>query len=407
MPLGQVLGTMGVDHEMRVDFDKLRKDRLRKTREQMRKDDVGALLLFDRDNIRYTTSTKLGPWADDKMNRYALVTLDHDPILFEIGSAVPTKRMLCPWLPDIRPSKNDMKGSMTAKLNANDMVIEEIYEQLKDWGLEKAPIGIDMLTVPLVEAINKYGLIMRNGQATMQEAQKIKTDEEIQLLEISAAMVDGGYYDVVEAIKPGIRENEVAAVMYKRLFELGAENVHNVNCISGDRAFPHPHDFSDRIIRPNDLVFLDIVNDYMGYKTCYYRTFCCGYPSEKQLEVYKKTYDWMYAAIDKIKPGVTTDEICALWPTYKELGAKNEYETMALELGHGVGISHWSKPVIGHQCSMKYPEVIEKNMHFAVETYYGEEGVAARIEEQVVVTENGCRVITTFPCDRPVNTWHY
>ena len=86
------------------------------------------------------------------------------------------------------------------------------------------------------------------------------------------------------------------------------------------------------------MVFLDVVNDFNGYKTCYYRTFCCGYPTEKQKRIYKKTYDWMYDAIRAIKPGVTTDEIFKLWPTYRELGAKDEYETMALELGHGVGI---------------------------------------------------------------------
>jgi Xaa-Pro dipeptidase len=188
---------------------------------------------------------------------------------------------------------------------------------------------------------------------------------------------------------------------------MGAENVHNVNVISGDRAFPHPHDFSDRMIRPGDMVFLDVVNDFNGYKTCYYRTFCCGYPTDRQLRIYKKAYDWLYDAIKLIKPGVYTDEVCRVWPTFKELGAKNEYETMALELGHGVGIAHWAKPVIGHQCSIEFPELIEENMHFALETYYGEEGDAARIEEQLVVTKDGCRVITKFPCEAPVACWKY
>jgi Xaa-Pro dipeptidase len=256
-------------------------------------------------------------------------------------------------------------------------------------------------------AFNQFKLDVRDGQAVMQEAQKIKTREELQLLEISAAMVDGAYYDVVEAIRPGVRENEICAIMRGRLIQMGAENVHNVNVISGDRAYPHPHDFSDRIIRPGDMVYLDVVNDFNGYKTCYYRTFCCGYPTEKQKRIYQKTYDWLYAAIDLIKPGVTTDKVVAVWPTYKELGAKNEYETMALELGHGVGIAHWSKPVIGHQCSVEFPEVIEENMHFALETYYGEEGDAARIEEQIIVTSDGCRVITKFPCKEPIACWKY
>ena len=401
------LGTMAVDHEQRIDYDKLRKDRLEKTREQMKKDGLGTVLLFDPDNVRYVTSTKLGEWVNNKLNRYTLLAEGHDPILFEIGSAIGTKKMLCPWIKDIRPSKNDMRGSMTPLLKSNEKVIGEVYEILREWNLHEAPIGIDLLTVSMMQALVKFGMNVRDGQATMQEAQKIKTHEEFQLLEISAAMVDGAYYDVVEAIKPGVRENEVCAVMRGRLVEMGAENVHNVNVISGDRAFPHPHDFSDRIIRPGDMVFLDVVNDFNGYKTCYYRTFCCGYPTEKQKRIYKKTYDWMYDAIRAIKPGVTTDEICKLWPTYRELGAKDEYETMALELGHGVGIAHWSKPVIGHQCSMEYPEVIEENMHFAVETYYGEDGEAARLEEQIVVTKDGCRVITKFPCEEPVACWKY
>jgi Xaa-Pro aminopeptidase len=220
-------------------------------------------------------------------------------------------------------------------------------------------------------------------------------------------MVDGAYYNVVEAIKPGIRENEICAIMRGRLIEMGAENVHNVNVISGDRAYPHPHDFSDRMIRPGDMVYLDVVNDFNGYKTCYYRTFCCGYPTEKQKRIYKKTYDWLYAAIDLIKPGASTSDIVKVWPTYIELGAKNEYETMALELGHGVGIAHWSKPVFGHQHSIEYPEIIEENMHIAVETYYGEDGDAARIEEQVVVTKDGCRIITKFPCKDIFVCWKY
>jgi len=401
------LGTMAVDHEMRINYEKLRGDRLQKTRIQMKKDGIGALLLFDPDNVRYVTSTKLGEWVNNKLNRYCLLAEGHEPILFEIGSAIETKKKLCPWITDIRPAKNDMRGSMPKELNASENAVREIYEILESYNLHKESLGIDILTIPMMNSFIKYKLNIVDAQNTMQEAQKIKTEEEIQLIEISAAMVDGAYYDVVEAIKPGVRENEICAVMRGRLIEMGAENVHNVNVISGDRAFPHPHDFSDRIIRPGDLVFLDVVNDFNGYKTCYYRTFCCGYPTEKQLRIYKKAYNWLYDAIKLIKPGVSSADIVKAWPTYKELGAKNEYETLALELGHGVGISHWSKPVFGHQHSKNFPELLEENMHIAVETYYGEEGDAARIEEQVIVTKNGYRIITKFPSEEPIACWKY
>ena len=150
---------------------------------------------------------------NNKLNRYTLLAEGHDPILFEIGSAIGTKKMLCPWIKDIRPSKNDMRGSMTPLLKSNEKVIGEVYEILREWNLHEAPIGIDLLTVSMMQALVKFGMNVRDGQATMQEAQKIKTHEEIQLLEISAAMVDGAYYDVVEAIKPGVRENEVCACL--------------------------------------------------------------------------------------------------------------------------------------------------------------------------------------------------
>ena len=175
------LGTMAVDHELRIDFDKLRRERLEKSRKQMKADGLGALLLFDPDNVRYVTSTKLGEWVNNKLNRYTLLAEGHDPILFEIGSAIGTKKMLCPWIKDIRPSKNDMRGSMTPLLKASEKVIGEVYEILKGWNLDKAPIGVDILTVPMMQAFMKFGFDVRDGQATMQEAQKIKTYEEIQL----------------------------------------------------------------------------------------------------------------------------------------------------------------------------------------------------------------------------------
>lgn len=400
-------GTMAVDHEMRIDYDKLRKDRLQKARDQMEKDNLGALLVYDPDNIRYITSTKLGEWSNNKLARYCLLPRGQDPILFEIGSAIRSRQALCPWMKDIRPAKTDMRGTMPPELMTIDYSISEIASILKAYNLENELVGVDLMTVPLMQAFQNHGIKVADGQQTMLNAQMIKTKEEIQLLEISAAMVDGAYWDVFNFIKPGIRENEVYALMRKRLYEMGAENVHNVNVISGDRSYPHPHDFSDRIIRPGDMVFLDVVNDFNGYKTCYYRTFVCGRPTERQKRIYKKAYDWLYDAIRMIKPGVSTADIVKCWPNYKQMGYDNEYETLALQIAHGVGISHWGKPIISHQNSLKHPEVLQEGMHMALETYYGEEGDAARIEEQIVVTKDGFKVITTFPCDELLSTWNY
>jgi len=401
------LGTMAVDYQIRIDYDKLRKDRLQNSRDQMEKDGLGALLCYDPDNVRYVTSTKLGEWVNNKLGRYCLLPKGQEPILFEIGSAVRTTKALSPWIKDVRPGKNDMRGTMPKGCGAAEASIKDIYDILKGFGLEKEPVGVDLMSIPMMEAFQKFGMKIVDGQNTMIDAQMIKTKEEIQLLELSAAIVDGAYYDVFEAIKPGKRENEINALMRKRLYELGAENVHNVNVISGDRAYPHPHDCTDRIIRPGDMVYLDVVSDFNGYKTCYYRTFVCGRPTDRQKRVYKQAYDWLKASIDLAKPGASTADIVKCWPTYKEMGYDNEFETLALQLGHGIGISHWSKPVIGHQHSIKHPEILQVGMHLALETYYAEGDDAARIEEQIIITEDGCKIITKFPCEELFSTWTY
>ena len=106
------LGLMAKDCEIRIDYDKLRKDRLRKTKEQMKKEGIATLLCFDQDWIRYITSTKVNDWANNKLLRSALVTVDKEPILYELGSAIAAKKVLCPWIAErMYPSIGTWRGA--------------------------------------------------------------------------------------------------------------------------------------------------------------------------------------------------------------------------------------------------------------------------------------------------------
>ena len=125
-------------------------------------------------------------------------------------------------------------------------------------------------------------------------------------------MVDGVYQDIVEVLKPGVRENEIVALANKRLYEMGSDQVEAINAISGERCNPHPHNFTDRLIRPGDQAFFDIIHSFNGYRTCYYRTFAVGSATPSQRDAYTKAREWMDAAIAAIKPGVGTDEIAAV-----------------------------------------------------------------------------------------------
>jgi Xaa-Pro aminopeptidase len=202
-------------------------------------------------------------------------------------------------------------------------------------------------------------------------------------------------------MKPGMRENEAVGLVSKVLYDMGSEYVEAVNAISGERCNPHPHVFSDRVLRPGDPVYYDVLHSYMGYRTCYYRCFTIGYASHAMIDAYKRCREYLDAAISLVRPGRTTGEIAALWPKAQEFGFPNEEAAFALQYGHGVGLAIWEKPVISRLVSLDHPYEIKPGMVFALETFWpSTDGwAAARIEEEIVVTEAGHEVITRFPAE--------
>jgi Xaa-Pro dipeptidase len=203
----------------------------------------------------------------------------------------------------------------------------------------------------------------------------------------------------VEALKPGIRENEIVALANKRLYEMGSDQVEAINAVSGERCNPHPHNFSDRLIRPGDQAFFDIIHSFNGYRTCYYRTFSVGSATASQRDAYTRAREWMDAAIEAVKPGVGTDQIAAVWPRAEEFGFASEMDAFGLQFGHGLGLGLHERPIISRLNSLTEPVELRAGMVFALETYCpASDGFsAARIEEEVVVTEDGPRILTLFP----------
>ena len=153
-----------------------------------------------------------------------------------------------------------------------------------------------------------------DAQDSLLDARLIKSPDEVQLMKTSASMADAAYDTLVRSIRPGVKENELVGLVCQTLYSLGSDDVECVNVVSGPRSAPHPHVFSDRIIRPGDFVFFDIIHSFNGYRTCYYRSFICGRPTDDQKAAYKQAYDWLYQAIDMVKPGVTSKEIALSWP---------------------------------------------------------------------------------------------
>jgi Xaa-Pro aminopeptidase len=393
--------TMAVDWEQRVDFDRLRVHRLEQTRSALAPSELGALLLFDPNNLRYVTSTAIGTWERDKNIRFALVFRDEDPILWDFGSAARHHQLYCPWLPESswRAWVSPMRGAMPNETGVPDALATMVFEELRERGLHEEPLGMDVPDVTTLLALQRAGLEIADSQPIMLEARKIKTQDELALLEHAAAIVDAVYEEIYRLLRPGVKESEVVAAAMKVLFELGSEHVEAINAISGDRCNPHPHTFSDRLIRPGDQAFFDIIHSFMGYRTCYYRTFNVGYATPTQIDAYKRCREWLDAAIELVRPGVTTDQIAEVWPTAEEIGLQDERAAFGLQFGHGLGVGLYEFPMISRLHSLDAPAELEVGMVFALETYCpaGDGRSAARIEEEVVVTPTGPQVITRFP----------
>lgn len=397
-------GTMAVDFEERVSYKRLRRERLSKAKEQVDAHNLGALLCFDFDNIRYITGTHVGEWARNKMTRHCVLPADSDPVLFDPAAAA--KRVNCPWIADrVLPAVGSMRGAIPPDVGMVRRVAKNIKKILKEHKVMDMPLGIDIADIPLVKALSDEGIEVVDGQQAMLDARIVKTEDEIELLKTAAAMVDAAYEEIARNIKPGVRENDLVAIANKMLYTLGSDLVECVNSVSGPRGSPHPHTFSDRIIRPGDMVYLDIMHSYNGYRTCYYRTFVCGKPTKAQVEAYDTAWTWLKKSMEAVKPGVTTADVAKCWPPAEEFGFKNEEEAYLLQFGHGIGMSIWEKPVISRLFSLEHSFKIQEGMTFALETWCpSKDGKgAARIEEEVAVTETGYERLFRYPADELIS----
>jgi len=392
---------MAVDFEQRVDFARLREYRLARAMAALEASDLGALLVFDNNNIRYLTGVAIGEWTRDKLCRYALYTRTGELFLWDFGSAAVHHRMYCPWL---RPehciaSYTTMRGATAPEANLPQRAVAEIRDILAGTGVAGLPVGVDFAEISTLFELQQQGVDVRDGQQVMLDARQIKSADEIALLSTAAAMVDGVYQEITDALKPGVRENEIVALANKRLYEMGSDDVESINAVSGERCNPHPHNFSDRMIRPGEQAFFDIMHSFNGYRTCYYRTFSVGRSTQAQRDAYARASEWMQAALGAIKPGVSTDQVARLWPAAAEFGLPDEKTAFGLQFGHGLGLALHERPIISRLSSLDAPMEIQQGMVFAVETYCpATDGVsAARLEEEVVVVDDGVQIITRFP----------
>ncbi|TDJ28201.1 MAG: aminopeptidase P family protein, partial [Gammaproteobacteria bacterium] len=393
----------------RINWDRLRTYRLDRARERMKAAGLSALVLMYDENIRYVTSTLTPGWCRLKPGlRYAMLCGDDPPVLFEQGDIGAQIQRHSPWLPpeNVRYSYAWIKGAAgPASAQQVGKFTKALLQEMKKSNVAGGKVGIDFVDINIIKAFDEAGVDWTDGMSPMMDARAVKNVDEQECFRIVGAIGDAAHWETMKFLRPGVTENQVTAHIMKFLYDIpGVEDVEDVIVSSGPNTWPNWRNFSDRIIKPGDIVFMDLAAlTWNGYKSCYYRTYCVGAePSEKQKEIYATALEWLYKAINEVKPGATTRDIAAVWPSAKEVWGYEEEDQAAANLwGHGLGLAQYDPPVISRIWSLDHPIEILEGMTFALETQHGlpfKWGV--RIEEMLIVHSDHTEIVSNFPVEQ-------
>lgn len=404
-------GTMAVDWEQRIDVKRMREARKERALERMRDAGLGSMLLIDDPNIRYVTGLAMtgGSGAD----HYSLLMEDGNVVHWDTADHASNQRYNCPWLNDIRyacPGLGNVpraSGRDSARSFLIDKMAQTVVDALEEYGLTDEPMGIDSGNTGLLNAFESKGVEVRPAETArvMEDARKTKTEDEIECLRQVAAICEAGFQAIVDNAKPGTRESEVWGDAVRELWRHGAM-AQGGYITSGPNTWPkHQANTTDRMIRPGDLVYADFYNiGYLGYRSCYYRTFSMGEPTQAQRDAYETARDNLYAVLEEIEPGKTTDEIAMAFPDMEGehadwYDADEHWQMTTNHWAHGLGLQLYEVPLIWRGLSSDHPIEIEEGMTMAVETQEpaGRQGV--RVEEMVVVRDDGVELLSQWPVE--------
>lgn len=380
-----------VDYEARVDFVRLRRDRLEKARASLAAHGIDVLIAFDPNNIRYLTGTFGNPSPTLAAARYCLLAKNHDPILFELGGDYQRQLVSIPWL------KGRIRPSVPLAFLPRPMASEwgqSIKRTLRELGISGNTIAMDGINFLTQKSAQAAGLEIVEGGAAMWDARRVKLPDEIECIRLSVALADAALEVVRQNLRPGVRECDVQGEVLRELTRQGCWTYGGAgNLASGDHTHPYWRLlFTDRILHEGDLVIVDRVHTYNGYGCDYSRAFLVGdKATDEQKEIYRRAYDSMWEAIRKVKPGATTADIASHW------SEPDDFSETTLDFGHSVGLSTHEPPFISAIGSKKHPATLEGNMVLSIETYAGQGNQGVRIEENLIVTETGYEVISKFP----------
>lgn len=385
-----------------IDFSQLRAGRLARLQTMMKRHDLPVALLYSTPNIRYATGADvMGVWTSGTFARYCVVPAEGAPILFEYSGSMHVSRKV---VADVRPAYTWRFGGVQARGKVREWA-QSIRAVLRELKLEREPLAVDRLDTPGFLGLQEEGIAIVDVGPAMVDAREIKTPEELQLFAVNGEIGDAMLADFEAAIRPGIREFELWAVLSDALLRRKGETLFTRLVASGPNTNPWLTEATDRAIEPGDVIGVDTdATGFEGYCIDISRTFLCGdAPTPDQKEAYRVAHDCIAGMLELVRPGIAFEEFARKGPRLPPRYEAQRYPTMVHQAGledEGPGIPY---PDDGRGPRRIMPErELRENMVLCLECYAGEVGApfGVKLEDQVVVTRDGPRLVCGFPYDR-------
>ena len=383
------------------DMPALREYRLSRLQDQIRKHDCAGLLLFDPLNIRYATdTTNMQLWIAHNAARACFVPPEGEMVLWDFHNCEHLSAHL-PLVGEVRHGASFFyfeTGNKTA--DAARHFVDEVISLMRRHGGDNRRLAVDKIEHVGYANLIQQGVDVLEGQMLTEHARSIKNENEVRAMRCAIHACEMAVDEMRQAMRPGVCENEMWAALHAGNIKRGGEWIETRILSSGPRTNPWFQECGPRIMQEGDMMAFDtdLVGTY-GYCCDISRSWIVGdaTPTDEQRALYRVAYDHVMTNIDIIKPGMSFAEMTAKAHRLPEAYQAQRYGVIV----HGVGLCD------EYPC-VRYPEDVEAHgyegcfapgMTLCVEAYVGAVGghEGVKLEEQVLVTETGCEVLSRYP----------
>jgi Xaa-Pro aminopeptidase len=380
---------------------RLRQYRNERVRAELRKRDYAAGLFCDAINVRYVTGSRnMQVWTLRNPARYVFVAADGPTVMFEFGGCDHLVRDL-ETIQEIRPTTSWFYFTSGPRIAERaERWAAEIADLVLRHGGSNRRLAVDRVNPEGYASLMAHGVSVHDGQEVVERARAIKSADEIACLRAAIAVCEDGLARVRAALRPGVTENELLAMLNEANIAGGGEYIETRLLTAGPRTNPWFQESSSRPVEAGDLVAID--TDMIGpngYFADMSRTFLCGdgRATEAKRTLYRLAKEQVETNTALLRPGAGFREIMEASWAMPDRYVAHRY----MSLVHGAGLCG-EYPYIPYPQDFEakgYDGLLEENMTLCVESFIGDErgGEGAKLEQLVLVTKDGPEPLTKFP----------